>query len=263
MNLEEIRQHWERAGEDLSLSQKVTPTSRDPFLGRLEECNILRYLHANQKVLEVGCGDASHTLKYAQRVKHVWAVDIAESLIGLAKQRAGSLGVSNVEFAVGSILHAGEIFRNKPIDCVISQRCLINLPTWEYQQAAILQIHQLLMPGGLFLLTEGFQDELDNLNHLRERVRLPTIDVVGYNRNLIHDEFDTFVGQYFTIEAVEDYGLYLFLSRVYHPLVVIPEQPKHDSPLNEAASVLSRLLSTSDFRAYSYNLLYVLKKGKP
>lgn len=263
MNLEEIRQHWEKAGEDLSCSQTVTPTSRDPFLGRLEECNILRYLHDNQMVLEVGCGDASHTIRYAQRVKHIWALDIAESLIALARQRAGSLGVSNVEFTVGSILEAREIFRNKPIDCVISQRCLINLPTWEYQQAAILQIHELLMPGGLFLMTEGFQDELDNLNHLRERVGLPTIDVVSYNRNLIRDEFDRFIAQYFTIEDVKDYGLYLFLSRVYHPLVVIPEQPKHDSPLNEAASALSRLLSTSDFRRYSYNLLYILKKGNP
>jgi len=260
MNLEEIRQHWERAGEQLSLVQTVTSTSRDAFLGQLEEDNILRYLHPNQNVLEVGCGDGSHTLKYAQRVKQVWALDVAESLIGHARQRTGSSGVCNVEFTVGSILEAGEIFRNKPIDCVISQRCLINLPSWKYQQEAILQIHQLLRRGGLFVMTEGFQDELDNLNRLRETVGLSAINVVSYNRNLIHDEFDTFIGKYFAMEAVLDYGLYLFLSRVYHPLVLIPEQPKHDSRLNEVAGLLSSLVSTSEFRAYSYNLLYVLRK---
>jgi ubiquinone/menaquinone biosynthesis C-methylase UbiE len=260
MNLEDIRRHWERAGEQLLLQETVTSTSRDPFLGQLEEDYILRYLHPNQNVLEVGCGDASHTIKYAQRVKYIWALDVAGSLIERAKQRVEVSDIANIEFTVGSILEAGVIFCNKPIDCVISQRCLINLPTWHYQQDAIVQIHQLLKTGGLFLMTEGFQDELDNLNQLRERVGLSRIDVVGYNRNLIHDEFDAFIGNYFEIDAMLNYGLYLLLSRVYHPLVMVPEQPKHDSRFNEVAGLLSREVPTSEFRQYSYNLLYVLRK---
>ena len=241
MDLDQIRQHWRRAGEELSLSERVTPTSRDPFLGQLEETYVLEHLQTNQRVLEVGCGDATHTLRYAQRVKFIWGLDIADSLIRLARQRSESAEINNVEFAVGSILDLDQILDEQELDCVISQRCLINLPTWEYQQEAILGIHKVLRPGGLFLMTEGFQDELDELNRLRQRVGLSSINVVDYNRNFRHSEFDDFIGKYFAVETVHDYGHYLFLSRVYHPLAVLPEQPKHDSRLNEVASSVSAI----------------------
>lgn len=260
MNLEQIREHWQNAGEQLSLSERVTPTSRDPFLGELEENFIFKHLQPQQKVLEVGCGDAAHTLKYAEHVKFVYGVDIAESLIRLAKQKQSSAGVDNVEFVVGSVLTLDQVPGQNDFDCVISQRCLINLPTWEHQKEALAGIHRVLKPGGMFLMTEGFQDELDELNGLRQQVGLSTINVVDYNRNFRHAEFDDFIGQYFSITAVHDYGHYLFLSRVYHPLAVAPEAPKHDSRLNEVAGLLTGVVPGSDFKRYSYNLCYVLTK---
>ena len=69
-----------------------------------------------------------------------------------------------------------------------------------------------------------------------------------------------FINEYFSVEVVIDYGLYLFLSRVYHPLVVLPDQPKHDSKLNEVAMNLANLYPKTDFDKYSYNLFYVFRK---
>jgi len=260
LNLDQIREHWRRAGEELLLSERVTPTSRDPFLGQLEEAFIIRYLGKDDRVLEVGCGDAKHTLEYARHVNFIWGVDVADSLIDLARQQSATAGTENVEFAVGSILDLDKVIGDQQLDCVISQRCLINLPTWEYQREALMRIHGVLKPDGLFLMTEGFQDELEELNRLREQVGLSTINVVDYNRNFRHVEFDDFINQHFSVEAIHDYGHYLFLSRVYHPLAVFPEQPKHDSPLNQAASLLSTLVPASDFKHFSYNLCYVLRK---
>jgi ubiquinone/menaquinone biosynthesis C-methylase UbiE len=260
MELTEIHQYWQKMGKECSFVDRVTPTTRDPFLGQLEEDYILRYLEAHETILEVGCGDALHTLKYARCAKHVWALDCADSLIALAKRRARSAGIRNINFVVGSVLEVDQMFRGKAIEGVISQRCLINLPSWEYQREALLQIHKLLVPGGLLLMTEGFQEELDSLNYLRAKVGLPTVKMVEHNRNLFHSEFDAFIRQYFTIEAVHDYGFYLFLSRIYHPLVVFPDQPKHDSRLNEVAQLLSTRVSTMSLRQFSYNLFYLLKK---
>ena len=260
MDLEQLRQHWQQVGETLSLSEKVTPTSRDPFLGRLEEDFILRYLRPDQNVLEVGCGDAAHTVGYARRVKSICGLDVADSLVKLARERAASAEVSNAEFLSASVLEVDRVAAHRPVDCVISQRCLINLPDWQHQQEAILKIHELLRPGGQFLMTEGFVEELDNLNRVRQAVGLTEIKVVSYNRNLLHHELDPFIKEYFTVEAVHDYGLYLFMSRVYHPLVVAPEQPKHDSRLNEVAGLLSSLVPAPDMKQFSYNLFYVLKK---
>ncbi|MHA2095118.1 MAG: class I SAM-dependent methyltransferase [Candidatus Hodarchaeales archaeon] len=260
MKLEEIKQHWEKSGESFPFDSKVTPTSRDPYLGELERENILSYLEEEYTCLEIGCGDAFHTMHYAKKVKRIFGIDVADSLINIAKKRVLEEPLNNVDFYVGSVLDIGEIFKGKQFDCAISQRCLINLPNWEHQRNAITQVHQLLTNQGMFLLTEGFQDNLDNLNSVRTKFSLPEIKVVDYNRNFIVSDFEKFIEQYFEVIEKRFYGCYLFFSRVYHPLVVLPENPKHDSKLNEVAMNLQKALSMPDLEKYSYNIAYVLRK---
>ena len=261
MELEEIRKYWEQAGERLSMTDAVTPTSRDPYLGNLEQQNIAAFLVRDQDVLEIGCGDGQHTVRYAKQVKSVVGLDVAASLIRLAEKRTQKEQIENARFKCGSVLELRGL-GNETFDCVVSQRCLINLPTWDYQRKAIEQVYSVLKPGGLFLMTEGFEDELQELNRARRAVGLVEVRVVDYNRNFRHAEFDGFVATLFDVEAVKDYGFYLFCSRVFHPLAVLPEQPRHDSRLNEVAG----LLASGDFgvsmKQYSYNLMYVLRKRR-
>jgi ubiquinone/menaquinone biosynthesis C-methylase UbiE len=255
-----IRKHWEEVGKQFPIEGRVTPTSRDPYLALLERENIIYHLKEFYVALEIGCGDGSHTINYAKNVKRLSGIDIAESLIGLAKSRANSESIRNVDFLVGSVLDIDRIYPLQRFNCIISQRCFINLPDWPYQQDAILQSYRLLNKEGLLLLTEGFQEELENLNTLRHKFGLPQIEVVKYNKNLIRKDFEAFVNRYFDIIEVRDYGLYLFLSRIYHPLAVFPDEPKHDSRLNEVAMVVSRIIQIPDLKRYSYNLFYVLRK---
>jgi len=258
--LESIRKKWEASGRQFPKQGKVTPTSRDPYLGHLEEENILTFLKGNGAVLDLGCGDASHTVEYAKRVARIVGIDIANSLIEIARKRVISAGVNNIDFIIGSVLNIKKLFGADKFDFVISQRCLINLPEWRYQKEVILQVHSLLEADGLFILTEGFQDELDRLNEIREKIGLAEIEVVSYNKNLRRKDFEAFVSKYFNIVEVRHYGAYLFMSRVLHPLVVLPDAPKHDARLNEAAMEISRLVPMPDLEKYSYNLFYVLKK---
>lgn len=260
MKLEEIKNHWEKSGESFSLEEKVTPTSRDPYLGEMERENILTYLNESYNALEVGCGDAFHTIYYAKKVNKMSSIDLASSLIEKAKHRISENSISNVDLFVGSVLDLEEIFQPRNFDCVISQRCLINLPNWDYQKEAIKQIYNLLDDDGIFLLTEGFQENLDNLNSVRKKLSLDEIKVVEYNRNFTLSEFEPFIHEYFEIIEKHYYGAYLFFSRVYHPLAVLPETPKHDSNLNKVAMDVSNIISTPDLEKYSYNIFYVLKK---
>lgn len=259
MNLEEIKKHWEDAGKYFSDEGKVTPTSRDPFLALLEKENIMSYLERSHRVLELGCGDASHTIQYARKVEKLLAIDIAQTLVDRAKQRLAQESISNVELTVGSILELDRIYRAQNFDCILSQRCLINLPEWSYQRKTILQVRDLLAEGGLFLLTEGFQEEYDQLNAVRKHFGLDIINT-NYNRSLVRREFEDFIAPYFNILEVRDYGAYLFFSRVLHPLAVYPRAPKHDAAINEAAMRVAREVTLPDFKAYSFNLFYALKK---
>jgi SAM-dependent methyltransferase len=260
MDLSKIKKHWNRMGAEFDKTSSVTPTSRDPFLGMLEKQNILRYLKSDFAVLEIGCGDASHTVEYAKHVDHIIAIDVAETLVERAQLTAATASCGNVEFKVCSVLEMEDLFELRQFDCIISQRCLINLPQWNYQKEAIGQLHRLLDDDGLFLLTEGFQKELDRLNVLRQSLGLNEIRAVQYNRNIIRTKFERFIADFFDIVELRDYGLYLLLSRVFHPLAILPDEPKHDSPLNEAAMKMASLVSSREFQEYSYNLFYALKK---
>jgi ubiquinone/menaquinone biosynthesis C-methylase UbiE len=260
MTLEQIRQYWEQTGNQFTREGSITPTNRDPFLGQLEEENILSYLEGQNDVLEIGCGDGAHAIRYGKCVKQLSAIDIAESLIRLARDRAKAQQISNVRFTVGSVLALREFYPAGRFDCVVSQRCLINLPQWEYQREALVQLHEVLKKDGLFLLSEGFQEGLDNLNAVRRKVGLEEIRVADYNRNMQRQEFESWVAQHFDTVEIRDYGTYLFLSRIFHPLTVLPDAPKHDARLNKAAMELVRRLQVSGLEKYSYNLFYALKK---
>lgn len=61
-------------------------------------------------------------------------------------------------------------------------------------------------------------------------------------------------------EKILDNGFYPYMSRIYHPLVVEPEVPKHDSPLNKIAAPLATQNNFTEIKKYSYNLLYILYK---
>ncbi len=260
MKLSDIKDFWEKSGEHFPLDTSVTPTSRDPYLGELERNYVLQYLEKDHTCLEVGCGDASHGVYYAEKSGKYCGVDLAQSLVRLAEKRKASLSLGNADFFVGSVLDIEKMFPEEKFDRVISQRCLINLPTWELQEEALRKIHGLLAPGGMLLLTEGFQENLENLNQAREQFGLPVIKVVDYNRNFVKREFESFVKDYFYVENVLSYGSYLFFSRLYHPMVVFPDAPKHDSVMNKVAMQLQKELNLEGMDDYSYNLFYVLRK---
>lgn len=260
MKIEDIKSFWEEAGRRFMLESKITPTSRDPYLALLERGNILKYLKKNYITLEIGCGDGLNTIHYSEKVKKMYALDVAESLIKIARERSTSMAIHNTEFTVGSVLNLKKIYPSQRFHCVISQRCLINLPEWQYQQDALIQIHDLLEKGGIFLLTEGFQKELDNLNIIREKLGLKKIIVVDYNFNMAREVFEPFIKQYFDIIDIQSYGTYLFLSRVLHPVAVFPKVPKHDSKLNEAAMKVFQTAPIEELDKYSYNLFYILRK---
>ena len=109
-------------------------------------------------------------------------------------------------------------------------------------------------------MTEGFQEKLNNLNELRKMFALPEIKVVEYNENFSEPEFESFISKKFNLIEKRHYGEYLFLSRIFYPLAILPESPKHDSHLNEVALNIAKKIKIKDLEKYSYNLFYVLQK---
>ena len=260
MKIIEIKKYWETAGQEFPKKTLTTPTSRDYYLSLLERNNIFLHLKKHHRALEMGCGAGTHSIYYAAKVKILCAIDIAESLIKIAQSNASRNKIKNINFNVCSVLNLHQMFEKEFFDCIISQRCLINLPEWQYQKKALLIAHQLLKRGGLFILSEGFQSEIMNLNQVRKKFGLHEIKVVNYNKNFNRTAFEKFITPYFNIVDIRDYGAYLFFSRVFYPLTVFPDEPKHSSRYNKIAMKISSSIHLSGFEKYSYNLFYVLQK---
>ena len=260
MQLTKIKEYWNKMGATFRTDSPSTPTSRDPFLGCLEEEKIFRHLEAEMTVMEVGCGDAAHTVTYAERVKEVYAVDVAETMLERAKETIARTSRENVRFQAGSVLDLDGLLGGRKFDCVVSQRCVINLPDWEHQKQALSQIHGCLRRGGMLLLTEGFQEGLDRINVIRQDVGLSEIRTVDYNCNMRQADFEAYISKSFETIECSGYGAYLFFSRVFHPMAVLPDAPRHDSSLNKAAMKIARVLPADTFKEYSYNLFYALRK---
>lgn len=258
-----IENYWKMAGKKRCsmAANKSTPTSRDPFLSRLERENIIKYLKGDYTVLELGCGDGIHTVEYAKYVKKIYAIDFVDGLIKKAKKRADIRKRSNISFYCSSAQDVDKLLSDKPkFDIVISQRCLINLASWEKQARLIEKIAGLLRKGGLLLLAEGFMRELMNLNFLREEVGLKKIQVVDYNLFFGNVKFEAKIRRFFEVVEKERFGTYMFLSRVVYPMSVFPRDPKHGSKFNQVAYQIMRKKPIPELDKFGYDVFYALKR---
>lgn len=48
-----------------------------------------------------------------------------------------------------------------------------------------------------------------------------------------------YVERFFVVERRLHFGVYDFVARIVHPLVVAPNAPRYDSPINEIAATLA------------------------
>lgn len=232
-----------------------TATAPDRAYRELEIAQILRHIRG-PRLLDVGCGNGFSTLKLkeAHTDWDITGVDYSAKMIEQAiKADAGN----SVNFVVGDVLNLGAV-ADGTYDCIVSERCIINLLSWDEQRKALLEMKKLLKPGGRIVLVENFEDGLKALNDLRENFRLPPIEQRWHNRYLDYREFQEFALEEFTITYAENIGnLYYIVSRVVYASLcaMMGEEPRYDNPINFIAAGLPTLGNHN----FSPNMLIVLE----
>ena len=104
------------------------------------------YLRPDMQVFEFGCGTGSTALVHAPFVSRVLATDVSSRMIEIARNKAETDGVANVEFQQVSFdeFQAPE----QSFDVVLG---LSILHLVEDRDTAIAKVHRLLKPGGVFV----------------------------------------------------------------------------------------------------------------
>ena len=246
-------------------------TSRDGNQRELEITAIQKALQAITpgRLVDLGCGNG-YTL--IQIGKHLpgWefdGIDFSEALIDGASRL---LGAAQGELHTTPTFHCGdaiafvESLADASVDVVLTERFLLNLPSQTAQMQMLKDVARVLKPGGHLLMCEASVDGLNELNRLRVGMGLAAIQetsqdnlsAIRFDDHAIED-FVRSIG--FDLVSKEGFSLFFAISRVLHPALVSPDQPKFDALINDLARRIQELLPLTP--GIGSNVLWVLKKA--
>lgn len=261
-NILKIKSHWEHVAKSAEDADGLKPTARDQYLQSVVETAIERYLTPQTRLLDLGCGDGTSTLRFLKSTGYAVGIDYVEDFINRARDYAEKARVKNNFFERGDVMNLDPVLEKYGLfDVVTSIRCLINLPDWGYQARALQQISRVIRPGGLYLTSEGWQEGFEGLNEYRRRAQIPEMQVATYNCLIARGQFEAEARKYFEVEGYVNLGLYLFLSRLVQPLFTWPEPPSHTHHLNKvAANLVNAGIGDASFEHCDYCGVYVLRR---
>jgi dTDP-4-amino-4,6-dideoxygalactose transaminase/ubiquinone/menaquinone biosynthesis C-methylase UbiE len=255
---DEIRAYWDKKADQLRTDPRAT--MKDVILRNMEIDAVACRLCPEDVLLDIGCGNAFGSLAFAEHCKSVLALDYSEKMVEAAREAITRSGRANIRAERGDVLAIASSFRQvfSAVTCI---RCLINLPTEAQQYAAIEQLATVLLPGGRLFLLEGIAEHFAFMNLMRERAGLGAIRLDWHNRLFQKDRLEDALRQVVTVEEIVDFGEYYFLSRVVHPLMTAPEEPKFEARFNEVAKTIWKSgLLRGQFVSTSTLMLYVCRK---
>ena len=250
----QVKKFWETRAQDQSLTD-AEATHSDVWQRWLEIETIKPFLRPSDSMVDVGCGSGYATRLLAPLVRETLGIDFSESMIERA--RTAAAGKPNLRFEVGNALDLDPKTLGT-FDVALSVRCLINLESWQLQQRAIENIATLLKPGGRFIFVEGLADGRRNLNAMRAQMGLSEMPNVWHNVDFEESHLMQYLERSFALEARRHFGVYDFISRIVHPMVVAPGAPVYDSPMNRTAAQLAAQLQ--EFAALSRVAFLVLTR---
>lgn len=205
-SVDENAKYWENTS---------TKSLIDSCLKQLEIDFIIKYLKNDFDVIDLGCGDGETIVAISKLVKNIKGIERSNLFLQKAVTNVNTNNLKNVTIEPGDILKSKI---NQKYDVAITERVLINLPSWELQHKAIENIHKILKPGGLYLMIENTTDGQNALNKLRSSVNLKPIEIHWHNLYLDFNLFkDSIKGKFNLIER-ESFSAYYLLTRVFTPM---------------------------------------------
>lgn len=104
------------------------------------------YLRSDMKILEFGCGTGTTALAHAPYVRHILAIDIADKMLEIAKQKAKKQSIENIDFKLARMEELD--VTEKSLDVVLGLSILHLL---QNKDEVITQVYKSLKPGGVFI----------------------------------------------------------------------------------------------------------------
>ena len=252
-----VYHYWENKAQEGGADPTIT--IRDHHFRELEINTVKRFLRPEDRVLDIGCGNGYSTLRYAESVKEIVGVDYSPAMIeaaGCMLEDAPARTQHNTSFRVEDARDLTDV--DQAYTRVVMERCLINIPDRLQQIDAAREAGRVLKDGELFLLAEVTLQGHEQVNKYREMFGLEKLKVHWHNTYIDEPAFLAGIANTFDVVEIIRFGMYGFLSKVVHPLMVQPEEPAFDAAINEVAARIGETIP--DFGGCSHQVLFVLRK---
>jgi len=169
--------------ELLSVNRQLYTEFAEPFVSTRfrEQPGYHRLIHHVPPLctlLDIGCGNGrwAKFLDEQEKQVHYVGVDFSPQMIALAQQQATRYGTVQTQFVVADV--AKPLWTNTlpqlTYNVVTALAVLHHLPGIEHRQAVVRQVHDLLLPGGLFMFSTWLFTEAE-----RMRRKIVSWDMIG------------------------------------------------------------------------------------
>ena len=121
-------------------------------------------LRSGDRVLDVCCGTGASAIPAAVCVGstgHVLGIDLAESLLKIARNKSQQQGLENIEFRYGDFESLG--FPNESVDAIV---CVFGIFFVPDMHAAIRELWRMLRPGGKLAITSWGENVFEPANQI-------------------------------------------------------------------------------------------------
>ena len=190
-----------------------------------------------RSLLDVGCGNGQRTLFFSKYVKgKTLGIDYSDKMIDYANvvlSRQNNSVRSKVSFEVQDIQHYSD---DTKYDVIISCRTFVNQPTYDEQITLFKKLHSRLNKKGSLIIAEISEEGNSRLIDLRKKHGLAPSKPRNRNmRNLYLNEKKVFpkISNLFEIKEIQRGGVFYYITRVIHPALVYPIEPKANARIND------------------------------
>ena len=252
-----IKDYWEESALKYGASHQAS--WEDENVMRMEQEVVSSFIEPGSLVLDAGCANGFTTFQILKKKPTaVRAYDYSANMLsGALKEQATMDPEGVISFAQANILEIPE--KDDTFDVAYTIRVIINLPEWDLQARAIKEVHRVLKPGSLYILSEAFAGSNTRLNALRKLGGLPPLEPPSYNLYLDEEVLEPFLKEHFQIVEVKKFSsLYYVASRFLRELAMNEgEAQSYDHPINEFFKLWPSTAQSGDF---GLQKAYVLKK---
>ncbi len=161
-----------------------------------------KHLKTTDVVLDYGCGTGITTVELEENVRKIYAIDISENMISIARDEAGKKGISNVEFDAEDIYNE-RVSKGSPFDVIMAFNVLYFLTDIDN---VLKRIHDLPKPAGKFISST---DCLGEMNPFINAIQsfLSKIGLIPYMRQLKISELKRIIEEN-KFSIIETHSLY-------------------------------------------------------